>query len=341
MAKRGAPLDPLRKDLKKGTRPFYLFTGQQHWILDEALSLLRTTLKVDSVTGMDYRILDAQSRWEDVEALLRNYSFFDGVKLVHFEIPKKISVEFRDFLNAFLEESPGPNILCLTAPSLSQVMAAKNRISKGGGLALAFAELKGDALEDWTHSCLKAKGLDFDPEVPKCIMDRLPVDPGDIAAEIDKLSLVVGPGGRLSVAQVELLVAYQPQLDIFRLTDSLRPGNEKRILVLLGELLESGEHSPIPLIAMLASTMAQVLKARILLDQRLPERAILERMGGHPFAAGKALNRARKGSRREFVSWIMNLQKLDVKLRRVPADRARTLIETYLLESLSARILSS
>ncbi len=340
MAGRGAPLDLLRKDLKKAARPFYLFTGQQHWILDEAVTLLRSALKVDSATGMEYRLLDQKSRWEDVESLLRNYSFFDGVKLVHFEIPKSVSQEFRDFLNAFLEESPGPNVLCITAPSLKQVMAAKNRVAKGGGLALAFAELKGAALEDWTCSCLRAKGIDFEAGVPKSLMERLPVDPGDIAAEIEKLSLVVGPGGKLGVAQVERLVAYQPQLDIFRLTDSMRRGNENRMISLLGELLESGSHSPIPMLAMLGSTMAQVLKARTLLDQNLPERAILERMGGHPFAASKALQRARSGSRREFVAWILNLQKLDVKLRHVSADQARLLLETYLMESLSARILS-
>ena len=198
-------LDSLRLDLKKGSRPFYLFTGDQRWIIDEAVALLRKALAVDMNTSMEYCLIDIKSRWEDVEGLLRNYSFFDGAKLVHLDLPKQISQGFRDSLNTFLEESPGPNTLCLTAPNLKYLMASKNRIAKGGGLAMAFPTLKGKALLEWTRACLRSKGIEFDSDVPARLMERLPVDPGDIASEVEKLSLVVGKTKRLTTEQVERL----------------------------------------------------------------------------------------------------------------------------------------
>ena len=341
MAPRGNPLDALAKDLKKAPRPFYLFTGEQSWILSEAVAMIRAELKVDPSTGYEYRRLDTKSRWEDLEALLRNYSFFDGPKLVHLEVPDKLKQEFRDSMNAFLEESPGPSVLCLTAPSLSQLMASKNRIAKNGGLALKFELLKGKALEDWTRSSLREKGVDFEEKVPGMLVDRLPPDPGDIASEVEKLALVVGPDGRVSAEHVETLVARHPDLDIFRLTDSLQPGRERQLLKILGDLLESGQHEPIALMGLLASSMINVLKARALLDMGLPPGAALERMSGHPFANRKAMDRAMGSSRREILAWILNLQKLDLKLRRVDKSQKRTLMESTLLESLTGRILTT
>jgi DNA polymerase III subunit delta len=335
------PLDPLRKDLVKDKRPYYLFTGEQSWIVDEAVSLLRIRLDIDPNTGFEYRRLEMRTKWEDLEALLRNYSFFDGPKLVHFEVPGAISVDLKASLNAFLEESPGPSVLCITAPNLTQLMAAKNRIGKAKGFALKFTALKGKALEDWTRAALRGKDLDFHSQVPSMLVDRLPPDPGDIASEIEKLALVVGEGGKLDPAHVEKLVAVHPDLDIFRLTDNLISGHEKQLLKVLSDLLDSGRHEPPALMGLLASNLTQVFKARALMDMGLPQGAILDRMGGHPFANRKAMDRAGKSSRREILAWILNLQKLDSKLRRVNKRQGRMLMESTLLESISGRILTS
>jgi len=240
-----------------------------------------------------------------------------------------------------LEESPGPSILCISAPNLTQLMAAKNRIAKAKGFAMKFNALKGKALEDWTRANLRSKDLDFHPQVPGMLVDRLPPDPGDIASEIEKLALVVGPAGRLEPIQVEKLVAVHPDLDIFRLTDNLLRGREKQLLKVLSDLLDSGEHEPPALMGLLASNMTQVFKARALMDMGLPQGAVLDRMGGHPFANRKAMERAGKSSRREILAWILNLQKLDAKLRRVNKHQRRMLMESTLLESISGRILSS
>ena len=343
MAGRSGPLDPLRADLKKGGKPFYLFVGEQEWILSEAVALLREGLQVDAGTGYEFRRLNFHTRWEDVEVPLRNYSFFDGPKLVHLELgPKdRLKEEIRDALNSFLEESPGPTTLCITASQVKPLIAAKNRIQKNGGLVLSFAALKGKALEDWTRSCLRSHEVDFASGVPASLLDRLHPDPGEIAAEVDKLALVAGPGGRIEVADVERLVAPQPDLNIFRITDSLMPGRERELLAALVDLLDEAGQDPASLMALLASTMIQVLKARILLDQGIRGDALVTRMGGHPFAARKAANLASRGTRRQFTAWILNLQKLDVRMRQVQPENKKVFLESYLLESLEGRILST
>jgi len=340
MAGGSATLQSLEKDLKRGARSFYLFTSEQSWILDEAIRMLRSGLQIESSTGYEYRSLDVRSRWEDIESLLRNYSFFEGPKLVHLDVPRKLDQDFKDLLNDFLEESPGPNALCLTAPGLKQVLAAKNRIAKAGGLVLNFSTLKGKTLEAWVRGYLRSKGIEFEPSVPGELLGRLPGDPGDLAAEIEKLSLVAAKG-RLTVALVDRLVAYHPELNVFRLTDSLRKGREAEMIGILGELLDFGGFKPVPLTALLGATMTQILKASILLEQGLPEGEIRRRMGGNPYVAGKAIEQARGGTRREYVAWILNLKKLDGKLKGVVKERSRALMESYLLESMSGHILSA
>lgn len=341
--RQAAPADPLaglQADLARGLRPFYLFTGESDWLRREAIALLRDASVPAASRDFSYeeRTLDSFSDWSAVEALLRSYSFFDPRKLIVLEVPKKLSDELRAALARFLEESPGQNILCLSAPTLEQLIAAKNRIAKQGGLVLKL-ELSGEAaLIAWATRRLQAAGLACEPDFPARLVGALPPEPGELASEIEKLRLATPPGRRLGKADLERLVGYQRAEDVWRLAGLLRPEREREALACLERLLADGGE-PLALIGALSYTFTQLLRAQLLLAAGRSPGAAAAALGLWPERAQELVARAQGLSRRELLTWILNLQKLDARLKRGPAGRDRQLFESAILASLHGQAL--
>jgi DNA polymerase III subunit delta len=334
------PVGDLRADLKQDSRPYYLLTGENAWLRGEALSLLRERLvpEANREFGFEERRLDSHSDWADVEAMLRSYSFFDGSKLIHLEIPGKLTAETRDALSAYLEESPGQNILCISAPSLDQLRAAKNRLVKAGGLALVFAAMDEKTLTAWATRRFKELGIEHETGIPARLVAALPGDTGEVASEIEKLRLVAPAGKKLRATDLDRLVGRQRVEDVWKLAGLLRPGSEREAMAILREILDGGG-TPLELMGGLSYTFTMLLRARLLLDEGLPPaRAVAEL----PLWAGRArdyVERARRMKKRELLAWLFNLQKLDARLKRGPAGRERHLVETTLLASLRGQAL--
>ena len=339
MARGGDPLATLTADLGETIRPYYLFHGENYWFRRQAVEALRGAVVPEDAVEFSFesRRLDRHSDWAEVEAVLRSYSFFGGRRLVHLEVPGELGKETREALARFLEEDPGQKVLCLEAPNLAQLTAAKNRIVKAGGLALKFDALRPDQLASWTASRLRARGLEFEPAVPGLLVEALPEDPGEIESELEKLALVVEPGGRIRAADLGRLVGRQRLEDVWRLAGALRPGGEAEALGLLRELLESGVYNPASLVPALGWTVCMLLRARLLLDEGLPPAQAAARL---PLWGGRAreyVARAGELSRRQLLAWLFNLQKLDLKVKRLPRESLPRAFETTLLESLAGR----
>lgn len=335
------PLAALAADLAAHERPYYLFTGDDGWLRTEAISLLKDRLVPEASRDFGYeeRRLDTHSDWADVEAQLRSYGFFDGRKLIHLEIPGRLQAETREALSAFLAESPGQNVLCLSAPSLDQLRAAKNRLVKAGGLAIKFEPMNERALTAWTAKRLKTLGIAHSPDFPSLLVGALPLDLGEIASEIEKLRLVCEPGRKLAGDDLRRLVGHQRVDDVWKLAGLLRPEREREAMRCLSDILDGGGAEALPLLGALTYTFTMLLRARLLLDEGLPPARAAGAMPLWQERAREYVDRARSLKKRELLAWLFNLQKLDARLKRGPAGRERQLLETTLLASLRGQAL--
>ncbi|MCP4549130.1 MAG: DNA polymerase III subunit delta [bacterium] len=340
------PLDTLRNDLSADRRPYYLFHGENHWQIREALGLLKTALvpKSDGDFSYEERRVERKGDWLDIEASLREYSFFGGIKLIHLEVPESLDEDTRAALSRFLEETPGQNVLCISAPNLTQLMAAKNRIQKQKGLILKFENLKGAALIAWTRDQLKSKGLACDKDVPVMLTDILGDDQGEIAGEISKLELLYGPRGkpeRISTDILRRILDREKTEDIWVLASELRPGNEAGAMKCLSGILDSGNQNLIAMVGALTYSITILLRARLLLDSGLPPARVASALPTWGSRAREYVAQAGTMSRRHLLAWVFNLQKLDHKLKSSGHDRKRELVEITFLESMAGRYLPS
>jgi len=107
----------------------------------------------------------------------------------------------------------------------------------------------------------KRMGLDIDGEALAELVDLLGADMARLENDLEKLAVYAGESGRVTRAEIELLVPEARQSGVFELSDALAHKDRRRALEILDTLAKSGAYWPLQ-ITLLASLLRQALAAR-------------------------------------------------------------------------------
>ena len=205
-----------------------------------------------------------------------------------------------------------------------------DRIRETLGDWCGFVELarvdESDAIK-WVIVQAEARGVRFDADAARELVDALGADMMMVASEFEKLCLYVEGKGRITLGDVETMVLAAKQRSLYELTDAISQRDSTRALLLLHGLLnasDGGEDAAIGHLYMLARTFRQML---IILEKNVRDsRAIWEvlwqgfRMP--PFAAEDLIRQARRyKSRRELTRALRLVARADLELRSSPANK--------------------
>ena len=119
-----------------------------------------------------------------------------------------------------------------------------------------------DAIK-WCLAAAEARGIRFDPDAARELVDALGADMMMVASELEKLCLfVAGREARITLGDVETMVLAAKQRTLYELTDAISQRDRTRALLLLHGLLnasDGGEDAAIGHLYMLARTFRQML----------------------------------------------------------------------------------
>jgi DNA polymerase-3 subunit delta len=216
-----------------------------------------------------------------------------------------------------------------------------------GLVELARVE-EGDASK-WVTSAAEARGVKFDPDAARELVDALGADMMLIASELEKLLLYVtapsspalGTGteaaksqpeptlarNRITLGDVETMVLAAKQRSLYELTDAISMHDRPRALALLHGLLnasDGGEDAAIGHLYMLARTFRQMLiiSENNVRDSRAIWQVLWQGFRMPPFAADDLIRQARRyKSRRDLTRAIRLVARADLELRSSPANK--------------------
>ncbi|WP_184221044.1 DNA polymerase III subunit delta [Granulicella aggregans] len=203
-----------------------------------------------------------------------------------------------------------------------------------GMVELARVE-ESDAIRWVTESAI-ARGVKFDADAARQLVDALGADMMLIASEFEKLLLYVSaPAGQedqiarnhVTLGDVETMVLAAKQRSLYELTDAISQHDRTRALALLHGLLnasDGGEDAAIGHLYMLARTFRQMLiiSEKNVRDSRAIWQVLWQGFRMPPFAAEDLIRQARRyKSRRELTRAIRLVAKADLELRSSPANK--------------------
>ena len=206
-----------------------------------------------------------------------------------------------------------------------------DRIRETLGDWCGFVELarvdENDAIK-WCLAAAEARGIRFDPDAARELVDALGADMMMVASELEKLCLfVAGREARITLGDVETMVLAAKQRTLYELTDAISQRDRTRALLLLHGLLnasDGGEDAAIGHLYMLARTFRQMLiiLEKNVRDSRAIWAVLWQGFRMPPFAAEDLIRQARRyKSRRELTRALRLVARADLELRSSPANK--------------------
>lgn len=179
----------------------------------------------------------------------------------------------------------------------------------------------------WVTATAESRGVRFDADAARELVDSLGADMMLIASEFEKLLLYVEGKGRVMLGDVETMVLAAKQRSLYELTDAISAKDRPRALALLHGLLnasDGGEDAAIGHLYMLARTFRQMLiiSEKNVRDPRAIWQVLWQGFRMPPFAAEDLIKQARRyKSRRELTRAIRLVARADLELRSSPANK--------------------
>jgi DNA polymerase-3 subunit delta len=206
-----------------------------------------------------------------------------------------------------------------------------DRIRETLGDWCGFVELarvdESDAVK-WAIAAAEARGIKFDPDAARELVDALGADMMLVSSELEKLCLyVMGREARITLGDVETMVLAAKQRSLYELTDAISQHDRTRALLLLHGLLnasDGGEDAAIGHLYMLARTFRQMLiiLEKNVRDSRAIWAVLWQGFRMPPFAAEDLIRQARRyKSRRELTRALRLVARADLELRSSPANK--------------------
>jgi DNA polymerase III subunit delta len=195
---------------------------------------------------------------------------------------------------------------------------------------------EGDAVR-WLLATAENRGMKFDPDAARELVDALGADMMLIASELEKLMLYASDRRRVTLGDVETMVLAAKQRSLYELTDAISARDKPRALALLHGLLnasDGAEDSAIGHLYMLARTFRQmvVILEKNVRDSRAIWQALWQGFRMPPFAAEDLIRQARRySSRRELTQKLRLIAHADLELRSSPPDK-RLVLERLVME---------
>ncbi len=303
----------------------YLLYGPDEYQRSQALLRMRAAIPADvadlNITHLDGRKL----KLDALAAACEAFPFLADMRLVIVSdaLKQTKAGKEREDLRAYLDRVPATcDLVFVENDEVDRRSILFTHLKKVGRI-LEFTPLQGAELTRWVYE--QAQGLEvvIEPAATQRLIEFVGGESRAIITELGKLASYVGRGGKIRVAEVELLVADGQEQNLFSFIDDLSARRLGAALRGVRMLLEDGQ-APTYILFMLARQIRILLGVRELAARRMRADEIATELGQRPFVVKKALEQVRSFDAPTLDRLHDRLLELDLstKTGRIQADVA-------------------
>lgn len=320
-------LDALRKELARGqVRPAYLLAGSEPLLRDDALEAIEAAVLADGPRDFNLDRLEVAGstpgRLEEALAVLPVMADRRLVVLRETEgRGSKLDASWGEVIEAFVTGAPddGSTVLVIVAPKADKRTRWVKAFRDPALRVDCEPPNRAPALAAFLDGEARRQGIELDPEAAALLADRVGPQLMLLRQEIEKASLLAGPGERVERRHVEATVSAVAEEPIWDLTDAIGQGRTAEAVEGLARLLAQGAAPP------------QILGALASHFRRLVRVGAGESVAGPPFVRKKLAQQAKRYPARRLVGCLRAIHRADVELKGASVMRAERALEQLVL----------
>jgi DNA polymerase III delta subunit len=292
-------------------KPSYLITGDDEGKIDAALGRLRARAEKEGGAGA----LESFSPQDgagapDLEGLAAAIPAMSLTAARRFLVADRLDRSGAKPLEALagaMAKEPPPDLTIVLVerpaggrerPSRARTAARKTlvaAIETGGGEVLEYAAPNERDLPGRLVSDARKRGFELDADAAKLLVERMGARTGRLANELDRLALWAGPGGAVTVTDLEAMVADTSEEVAWGLSDAIVDRDAASAVAAVERLATQGE-SVTGLIYQAAKRLRAAGEARARLDGGQSQKDVEGSLKMHPYAAKMLVRSVRDAS---------------------------------------------
>ncbi|NTW97552.1 MAG: DNA polymerase III subunit delta, partial [Oscillochloris sp.] len=272
----------------------HLLHGPDEYQRSHALARMRAAIPAD-VADLNTATLDGRKlKLDALAAACEAYPFLADKRLVivgdalkHTKAGKD-----REDLRTYLDRVPATcDLVFIESDEVDRRSILFTYLKKVASIQ-EFTPLQGAELTRWAAEQARALHTRLEPAACQRLIEFVGGDGRAIVNELGKLASYVGQGGRITPAEVDLLVQDGQEQNLFSFIDDLSARRLGAALRGARMLLEDGQ-APTYILFMLARQVRILLGVRELAAQRRRPDDIAAELGQRPFVVKKAMEQVR------------------------------------------------
>lgn len=290
----------------------YLLYGPDEYARTEALAALKAGVPPD-LADLNMTTIDGRrARLDALIAACEAFPFLADRRMVIVNdlLKHQKAGKERDELRAYLERVPASCDLVFVESEEFDKRGAVFSYLKKVADTREFLPREGPELLRWLSERASTRGVQLDGPAAQRLVGFAGNQGRALMSELDKLASYVGRGGRITTAQVDLLVQDGHEQNLFAFIDELSSRRRGAALQSLRRLLDDGQAATY-LLFMIARQVRILLGVKDLAGQRMRPDDIAARLGQRPFVVRKALDQVRGFSDAELARLHDRLLELD------------------------------
>jgi DNA polymerase III subunit delta len=241
--------DQVARMLEKGLPHAWLIAGDEALLTGEAADAVRARARADGYTGRELFVTDRSFDWSEVANAGQTLSLFAELRILEIRMPTPRPGREGGAVLAALASDPGPGNLVLVVtsrPEKETWASAWFRAFEKHGVFVQAWPIEIGRLPQWITQRAARLGLAFERGAAELLAERVEGNLLAAQQELEKLALLRA-GARISLDDVQAVVANSARYDVFQLGEAALEGDAGRSLRILDGLRAEGTEAPLVL----------------------------------------------------------------------------------------------
>jgi len=330
--------------------PIYLLTGENNWKIEKSISRLKMRFSDDSERELSFQQFDfLKVSVDDILNVCKTLPFLSQKRLVVARNVHKLS---NDELEKIIEYAKSPSPYCclvLIAETVWDNSNLKNSTRKirdklknfigKMGKVYDFRPISFRGLESWVRERCRERGVRINPAAVYLLTNFLGNDLWNLESEVEKLALYVGKREVIDQETVQLLVAGNPEINIFKFLDYLSEKKESEAYSSLRSIFFRTKPVKLQIESLrILGTMRwhfkRLLKIKSLIEKKIDTKQMEQILPAKSFAIKKLKNQQKNFSKKDLRNCLFYLLKADEGIKR-GKQKAEIILETLVSKILN------
>jgi DNA polymerase-3 subunit delta len=309
---------------KNEISPVYIFSGNQTFLMDKAISeLKRITLGASADFNFSLFHGDSASIRDIVETA-KTYPMLSRMRLIVVKNAGKLpESELKSLDSYILSPSPSTCLILIVEEEKDISLEPKKNI-----LYVDFALDTKDIPRQITVEAQKL-GCEITKEAVETLITLIGENLQDIHMELEKLALFVGDKNKISAEDVENLTEKEQFKDVFQLVNAIAEKNKRKAMNALLDL-EMTKEEPLVILNKISWRFRSIWKAKELIDKKMTEDEILKQLRTSPGAFYYLRQQANNFSYKDIKRITQTLYEYDRALKTSYIQKHITLTKLVL-----------